>query len=420
MKKKIIFLFLIFSLLFTSPILFVVHFVNSPDPKKVEFIKGLLPHELKFLIKEKVCKYQYFIPEYHNERIFPQTQFLKLSYKETPIYGLEDRESYFADKEKVSEKVVPFYIESIDDKNILISMNGKIIFYETSSFFGKKSQSSYRIKNNLPKDISVDDSMIYDNQIFVSFRDRKKSCDNREIFTAEINFDFLNFEKFYSHGLNGECKVGPPFAGGRMAIYDDNGNPSILVSTRYPKNKEIIMLLIDMKTKETRKITSGHRNPQGIFVNEKNIILSTEHGPRGGDEINKIVEGNDYGWPISSYGENYGANSFSTEEYKYKKNHSKYDFVEPIYAFAPSVAPSQIIKVPDTFSAKWKNNYLITSLRGLSIYRVMFDENYSRVITMEKIRIGKRIRDIVYNKKYNSFILALENGNGSVGYININ
>ena len=189
------------------------------------------------------------------------------------------------------------------------------------------------------------------------------------------------------------------------------------------------MLLIDMKTKETRKITSGHRNPQGIFVNEKNIILSTEHGPRGGDEINKIVEGNDYGWPISSYGENYGANSFgenygansfSTEEYKYKKNHSKYDFVEPIYAFVPSVAPSQIIKVPDTFSAKWKNNYLITSLRGLSIYRVMFDENYSRVITMEKIRIGKRIRDIVYNKKYNSFILALENGSGSVGIISAN
>ena len=111
---------------------------------------------------------------------------------------------------------------------------------------------------------------------------------------------------------------------------------------------------------------------------------------------------------------------FFLKKYKYKKNHSKYDFVEPIYAFVPSVALSQIIKVPESFSSKWQNNYLITSLRALSIYRIMFDENYSRIITMEKIRIGKRIRDIAYNKKYNSFLLALENESGSVGFISAN
>ena len=50
----------------------------------------------------------------------------------------------------------------------------------------------------------------------------------------------------------------------------------------------------------------------------------------------------------------------------------------------------------------------------------MFDENYSRIITMEKMRIGKRIRDIAYNKKYNSFILALEDVSGSVRPIGLN
>ena len=45
----------------------------------------------------------------------------------------------------------------------------------------------------------------------------------------------------------------------------------------------------------------GHRNPQGLLVFD-NIVLSTEHGPRGGDEINKIMFGKNYGWPISSYG----------------------------------------------------------------------------------------------------------------------
>ena len=116
----------------------------------------------------------------------------------------------------------------------------------------------------------------------------------------------------------------------------------------------------------------------------------------------------------------YSGKKIFLKKYKYKKNHSKYDFVEPIYAFVPSVALSQIIKVPESFSSKWKNNYLITSLRALSIYRIMFDENYSRIITMEKIRIGKRIRDIAYNKKYNLFLLALENETGSIGLISAN
>ena len=71
-------------------------------------------------------------------------------------------------------------------------------------------------------------------------------------------------------------------------------------------------------------------------------------------------------------------------------NHSKYGFVEPIFAFLPSIAITQIIKVPEEFSPKWKNSYLIASLRNLSLYRVVFDENYSRIIIAEKMIIGKK------------------------------
>ena len=53
------------------------------------------------------------------------------------------------------------------------------------------------------------------------------------------------------------------------------------------------------------------------------------------------------------------------------------------------------------------------------MYRVIFDEQYSRIITMEKIRVGKRIRDINYNKKSNTFSLALENKNGDIGLLSI-
>ena len=53
--------------------------------------------------------------------------------------------------------------------------------------------------------------------------------------------------------------------------------------------------------------SKGHRNPQGLIVLEE-VILETEHGPKGGDEINKIIYKGNYGWPISSYGEKYNSN----------------------------------------------------------------------------------------------------------------
>ena len=450
MKKTIIF-FLILSFAFIT-IGLPLHYMNLKNPEKTRFIKDLIPNQFKSFLKKTF----FFIPEYirkHelllgyykkgqileqkldkvmqkkdmvNEEIFPQTQFMKINYKEILVDGLDKRDSFFP---SIYKKNSPFFIETLNEKTILISANGTALFYETPKLLGKEKLDKFEIKNNLPKNITVTDSLLFKNQIFVSFVNENKACDNMQIFYAEINLDFLNFKEFYLQGSIGECYNKMPL-GGRMAVYDDAGHPSILISIKdinkknyflldqYNKNlifKFGIILLIDIKTKETRPITSGHRNPHGLLVNEKNIILSTEHGPRGGDEVNKIVEGKNYGWPLASYGENYKDNLDAADKFSFKKNHSQHGFKEPIYSFVPAIAISQIIQVPEEFSSRWQNSYLITSLKDLSIYRVVFDENYSRIITMEKIKIGKRIRDISYNKKYNCFFLALENESGSIG-----
>ena len=146
---------------------------------------------------------------------------------------------------------------------------------------------------------------------------------------------------------------------------------------------------------------------------ENDLILSAEHGPRGGDEINLIKFGNNYGWPISSYGEPYYKEKFyktenSKNSFFYYKNHSDYGFSEPVYAFVPSIGINQIIKVPDSFSIFWKNNYLVTSLNRGSIYRIQLGENFNKLISQEEIFIGKRIRDIIYVDGFNVFLLALE------------
>jgi len=180
------------------------------------------------------------------------------------------------------------------------------------------------------------------------------------------------------------------------------------------------VLFIDLETKMHKIFSSGHRNPQGLTV-AKNSILSTEHGPRGGDEINLITYGNNYGWPLVSYGEPYFWEEKITKKYKYLKSHSDNGFSEPIYSFVPSIGISEIIKVPDDFSEYWKNNFLVTSLGAKSIYRILFDENFSKVIYYEEIFIGKRIRDIIYLDEFKVFLIALESSSdASIGILSSN
>ena len=130
--------------------------------------------------------------------------------------------------------------------------------------------------------------------------------------------------------------------------------------------------------------------------------------PGGGDEINLIKFGKNYGWPIASYGELYYYEKKSQKSNYYLKNHSDHGFVEPIYSFVPSIGISQIIKIPDNFSKLWQNNFFVTSLAGRKMYRILFDKNYEKIIFNEKIYIGKRIRDIIYIKESNVIVLALE------------
>ena len=164
---------------------------------------------------------------------------------------------------------------------------------------------------------------------------------------------------------------------------------------------------------ETIKLiySKGHRNPQGLFV-EGDLILSTEHGPRGGDEINKIEFNKNYGWPIASYGQKYKK---TNEKNPYMMSHIEQGFEEPIYVFIPSIGISEIIKIPNDFLDSWKDNFIVTSLYKRSIYRIKFDDKYNKLLFAEEIFIGQRVRDVKYHNK--KIFLALES-QGDLGILN--
>ncbi len=134
--------------------------------------------------------------------------------------------------------------------------------------------------------------------------------------------------------------------------------------------------------------TIGHRNPQGLFVDRDQKIWLTEHGPQGGDEINLLQKGRNYGHPYFTYGTSYGRHYWPLAP----TAHDHGDYTEPVHAFVPSIGISNLIRVASNLFPEWQNDLLVASLNGRSLYRVRLRDE--RAIYVEPLWIGSRIRDI--------------------------
>jgi len=343
----------------------------------------------------------------YNVKFLPETQYIQVEF---------DR------KEIVSEKKNrnTFYIDTFKDNLFLVKKTGN--FYQIKfDELKKKEKIKYKrlpitglpdLKNN------IFDILISDEKIFISKSSQHKNCKKLEIYIAEIK-ERLDFKIFKSFD---ECiSIGTGTC--RIKDFTLDGQDGILITTQDADNDKPGLkaqddssifgktVFINKKTKEHQVFSKGHRNAQGLFVKDE-IILSTEHGPKGGDEINKIEYNKNYGWPIVSYG-----NSYENNNLKYSKSHKENGFEEPIYAFVPSVGISELIILPNSFNPKWRFSALITTLNGRSIYRAKFeDETFKKIIYVEKIFIGERIRDIKYVDKLNFIIVALER-TGDIGIL---
>lgn len=146
------------------------------------------------------------------------------------------------------------------------------------------------------------------------------------------------------------------------------------------------VLLLDLAG--GRKIfTMGHRNPQGLFVDRKGRIWETEHGPQGGDELNLLYRGRNYGWPFVTYGTQYGLAYWPTP----KPDDGKV-YEDPVHAFTPAIAISNLIELGPAMFPEWDGDLLVASLRLQSLYRIRLRGD--RVAYVEPIKIGRRIRDV--------------------------
>lgn len=152
----------------------------------------------------------------------------------------------------------------------------------------------------------------------------------------------------------------------------------------------------------------GHRNIQGLVVHpETGEIWVTEHGPRGGDELNLVEAGENYGWPTVTLGLDYG----SQEQFPHSEARRKAGMVDPVYELLPTLAPSGLALVTsDHFTTRWEGNLMAGGLRAERIRRLVVDnpDGYYEVIHDEELLLREigRIRDVRIGPDHNMYILT--------------
>jgi aldose sugar dehydrogenase len=178
----------------------------------------------------------------------------------------------------------------------------------------------------------------------------ERNTDSGRHYGSRIVFDNDGYV-FFSIGDRGNRDVNPQrldLDGGKIYRLHDDGripkdNPFV-DTTEFPKAKVGVY-------------SYGHRNPQGMAKHPvSGSIWAHEHGPKGGDEINLVKAGKNYGWPIISYGVNYSGTAFT-------KLTEKEGMEQPIHQWTPSIAPSGMVFVTSNKYPQWQGKLLVGSLK---------------------------------------------------------
>ena len=152
------------------------------------------------------------------------------------------------------------------------------------------------------------------------------------------------------------------------------------------------LLRIAIETGETETLAIGFRNSQGLARDAEGNLWATDHGPQGGDELNLLEPGGNYGWPLVSYGVDYGGKVPPTIEDEAMGRHD--GFLRPAFAWVPSPAVSAIAVNDERRFPLWKDDLLVASLTARSLFRVR--RHGTDVQYAERIEIGYRIRDLTF------------------------
>jgi cytochrome c2 len=162
-------------------------------------------------------------------------------------------------------------------------------------------------------------------------------------------------------------------------------NPMFSQDPAVPYGKLLELRLTDGSH---RIVATGLRNPQGLVLTQDGRIFETEHGPQGGDELNQLREGGNYGWPNVTYGTGYELDHWPLSARTGRND----GYLTPTYAWLPSIGVSQLVEIAG-FAPEWDGDLLVGSLIGRSLWRLRLEGDHA--VYAEQIPIGERVRDMI-------------------------
>jgi glucose/arabinose dehydrogenase len=181
---------------------------------------------------------------------------------------------------------------------------------------------------------------------------------------------------------------------GRFAVIDENSAYVTIGDLGYRQignrdKRGDLGSIFKVSARGATKVSEGHRNAQGIVLFANQHLLAAEHGPRGGDELNRIRQGGDYGWPFVTYGQPYGLGDYVRPT----RTGTHAGFIEPLVQWTPSIAPTELVQLPKEGWGQWSNQLMLGTLARESLVLVKLDRNLA-VTDQEIFSLGERIRDL--------------------------
>ena len=306
-------------------------------------------------------------------------------------------------------------------------------------------------KLNLPKVFTtlknggVKTIFIYNNNEFALISSSKEGCfyasivslnNGKELFKTKcLPKEYIDYNGLGSSNIHHNNKVylsiGTPEQRSSKIRALAQDNNSMFGKILEINKTDLDKIIANQESNLNLKIfTSGHRNPQGLTkINDS--FFSVEHGPKGGDELNKIIKDKNYGWPIVSYGTQY---IYDENGKAYEISHENNQFEEPLFALVPSVGISALNTCPSKLKNYYKKPCLLAlslygnSLRpGKSVIIYLLNEKMNQVHSIEKIHLRDdlKLRHFVTNsenelyedKDGNIYVSADKNGIFKLSFI---
>jgi len=278
-------------------------------------------------------------------------------------------------------------------------MNRILVCQKTSIDFTKsKKNTNHGVKSIL----------LNGKQLYVAYAVNDSNCNRLEIKRITLSRNYsteISHQNIYrSPGCLNPETTNLNGIGGRM-IFSNGAKTEIIFSlgnaevwtgmeTIKPKREYGTLLKLDLKSESVSTMSTGHRNPQGLCL-LGDQLFSSEQGPDGGDELNQIKVGKDYGWPLESYGMPYG--DFAPKGAKSGAFASHNISEKPLLSWVPAIAAGDLLCPNNAMRGAWSKSFLLATLKDSSIRRIVLDKGAIRVD--ERIPLGSRIRDISVNNK---------------------